>query len=296
MAESGKSHPDWVKVRYKQSCVIDDVESFLSQNKVNTVCSSALCPNRGQCFNDRAMTFLLLGSKCTRSCRFCSVDKKPGDPYTAFEKDAENVLLAVRKFNLRYVTLTSPTRDDLPDGGASVFAETISRLKQLEKPPKVEALIPDFLGNVDFLQKVLDSQPDVIAHNLETVPRLYYRTRVGADWERSISILKHSRNHGKAITKSAFIVGLGETDDELIEAMRKAFDAGCEVMIIGQYLRPTKSQMEVERYVTPDQFRMYEREGEKIGFKVIMAGPLYRSSYKAEEAFYKAKGMYDRNW
>lgn len=291
MAESGKSHPDWVKVRYKQSCVIDDVESFLSEHRVNTVCSSALCPNRGQCFNDQAMTFLLLGPRCTRLCRFCSVDKSPADPYTAFEKDAENVLLAVSKFNLRYVTLTSPTRDDLPDGGASVFAELISRLKQLENPPKVEALIPDLLGNMDYLQKVLDSKPDVIAHNLETVERLYYRTRVGSDWEKSISILKHSRNHGKAITKSAFIVGLGETDDELLDAMCVAFEAGCEIMIIGQYLRPTKSQMEVERYVTPDQFSMYERKGEKIGFQVVMAGPLYRSSYKAEEAFNKAIGL-----
>lgn len=291
MTESGKSHPDWVKVRYRQSCVIDDVESFLSEHHVNTVCSSALCPNRGQCFNDRAMTFLLLGPRCTRSCRFCSVDKSPCDPYTAFEKDTENVLLAVSKFSLRYVTLTSPTRDDLPDGGASVFAETIMRLKQLESPPKVEALIPDFLGNVNSIQKVLDSKPDVIAHNLETVKRLYYRTRVGADWKRSISILRHSRSHGKSITKSAFIVGLGETDDELLDAIHQAFDAGCEILIIGQYLRPTKFQIEVERYVTPDQFSQYERKGAKIGFKVIMAGPLFRSSYRAEEAFNKAIGL-----
>ena len=289
MTEISKSHPDWIKVRYRPSKIIDEVEAFLKQYDINTVCSSALCPNRGYCFNERAMTFLLLGPNCTRGCKFCSVDKNPNAPYSDFEKDAYAILKAVEKFNLKYITLTSPTRDDLPDGGAFVFADIIKSLKRLDKPPKVEALIPDFRGNKESLLKVSEASPDVIAHNLETVPRLYKWVRIGADWSRSLDVLQYIRNKGSAIVKSALMVGLGETYEEILDSMNRAYDCGCEIMVIGQYLRPSREQMEVDRYVTPDEFERYENDGRKIGFKVIMAGPLYRSSYKAEEAYMEAK-------
>lgn len=278
-------HPSWVKVRYRPSKVIDDVENFLSEYKVHTVCSSALCPNRGICFNEKAMTFLILGSRCTRLCSFCSVDKSEREPYAEFERDAQSIFKAVEKFNLRYITLTSPTRDDLPDGGASVYADLIRRLKNLKSPPLVEALIPDFNGNWDALNLVINSKPDVLAHNLETVPRLYSSVRKGADWDRSLEVLKITSRSGKTITKSAFIVGLGESLSELAVAMEEAKKVGCEIMVVGQYLRPTKMQMSVDRYVTPDEFKQIEETGRKIGFKVVLASPTYRSSFKAEDAY-----------
>ncbi len=278
-------HPSWVKVRYKPSRIIDEVENFLKEYKVHTVCSSALCPNRGLCFNEKAMTFLILGPRCTRHCTFCSVDKSKHEPYTEFERDTQAIFKAVEKFNLRYITLTSPTRDDLPDGGAFVYADLIKRLKSMHNPPLVEALIPDFVGNWNALNLVIDSRPDVLAHNLETVPRLYSVVRKGADWNRSLEVLRITSHSGKTITKSAFIVGLGETLSELSDALNEAREVGCEIMVVGQYLRPTKTQMPVDRYVTPDEFKLIEETGRKIGFKVMLAAPTYRSSFKAEEAY-----------
>ena len=280
------NHPEWVKVRYRQSDMIDDVERFLSTKKVNTVCSSALCPNRSECFNQRAMTFLILGPKCTRHCTFCSVDKSASAGYSDFEKDSDKILDAVKKFKLRYVTLTSPTRDDIPDGGASVYSDLILKLHNLENPPLVEVLVPDFDGNPKALETVLKANPEVLAHNLETVPRLYYGIRKGADWARSIKIIKRTAEYGKSIPKSAFMVGLGETLDELFTAMRSAHDSGCKIMVIGQYLRSTKQQSPVNKYYSPGEFALIEKEGKKIGFKVILSGPLYRSSYLAEQAYH----------
>ena len=296
MAESSNKnnkHPDWIKVRYKPSKIIDDVEEFLGQFNVHTVCSSALCPNRGVCFGSREMTFLLLGNNCTRSCKFCSVDKTPQEPYFEFERDTHVILKAIKKFDLDYVTLTSPTRDDLPDGGASVYADLITKLKNLDSPPGVEALIPDFKGDWDALNLVISSKPDVLAHNLETVKRLYIRARKGADYNRSLELIERSSMNNNVITKSALMVGLGETLDELFDTMNDARVAGCQIMVVGQYLRPTSSQLPVDRYVTPDEFEIIRQEGERIGFEVILAGPLYRSSYKAKKAFLAVKNSVD---
>jgi lipoic acid synthetase len=290
-----QKHPDWVKVRYKPSKLIDDVENFLSTYDVHTVCSSALCPNRGECFGSGEMTFLILGKNCTRQCSFCSVDKSKHDPYTDFERDSTAILEAVKRFNIEYVTLTSPTRDDLPDGGASVYADLVKKLKGIENPPGVEILIPDFKGNKDSLDHVIESKPDVLAHNLETIERLYIRARKGADYERSLEILRYASGSKKVITKSAFIVGLGETIDELFDAMLDARETGCEIMVIGQYLRPTANQMPVQRYYTPDEFRMIEDKGRQIDFRVTLAGPLYRSSYKAKEAYRIASGLKEKH-
>jgi len=282
--------PPWVKVRYKPSKELMEVESFLRERGVHTVCSSAICPNRMECFSKSAMTFLILGPYCTRNCRFCFVDKNAQKGYMDFKSDEEKILDAVKKFGLRHVTLTSPTRDDLQDGGAEVFASIITKLKNLDFPPTVEALIPDFGGNENALETVIKSRPDVLAHNLETIPRLYNRVRKGSDWERSLGVLRRSADAGKSVTKTAFIVGLGESNEELFEAMLAARSAGAEIVVIGQYLRPTVNQIPVERYVTPDEFRSIEEEGGKMGFKVSLAGPLYRSSYMAEEAYLKAVG------
>jgi len=282
--------PSWVKVRYKPSKELMEVEGFLKCKGVHTVCSSAICPNRMECFSKRTMTFLILGPYCTRSCRFCSVDKNSHKPYLEFESDEEKIVEAVEKFGLRHVTITSPTRDDLEDGGAGLYASIIKKLRELDSPPSIESLIPDFKGNSDAIDMVVESQPEVLAHNLETIPRLYNRVRIGADWERSMRVLRHSVDAGNSVTKTAFIAGLGETNEELIEAMRIARSAGVDVVVIGQYLRPTSNQMTVQRYVTLDEFGTLEEEGKKMGYKVSLAGPLYRSSYMAEKAYLTAIG------
>jgi lipoic acid synthetase len=286
MMESGKNKPEWVKVRYKPSKETLEIEKFLLDRHINTVCSSAVCPNRGECFHKQAMTFLILGPYCTRNCQFCSVEKSGSEKYMDFAKDEENILSTLERFNLRYVTITSPTRDDLPDGGASIYALIISKLKEHPLLPLVEVLIPDFGGDFDALDMVLEAKPDVIAHNLETIPRLYYRVRKGADWIRSLEILKRSSAKNRSVVKTAFIVGLGETMDEILDAMIAARQAGTDIVVIGQYLRPTSSQMPVERYVTPDEFKMLEEEGIRMGFKVALANTFYRSSYRAEEAYH----------
>jgi len=219
------------------------------------------------------------------------VDKSGPAGYSDFEKDAENIRTAVRKFKLRYVTLTSPTRDDIPDGGASVYSDIIQKLHTLDNPPMVEVLVPDFSGNRKAIDLVIRSNPEVLAHNLETVPRLYYRIRKGADWSRSLEIIKRTADGGNSVPKSAFIVGLGETLDELFSAMRSAHESGCEIMVVGQYLRSTKNQLPVVKYYSPDEFAAIEKEGREIGFKAMLSGPLYRSSYLAEQALKTARRM-----
>nr|WP_240951388.1 lipoyl synthase [Caldanaerobacter subterraneus] len=264
------------------------MEAFLKNMALNTVCQSANCPNMGECFARRTATFMIMGNICTRNCRFCAVEK--GHPQPLDEEEPGRVAEAARRLGLKHVVVTSVTRDDLPDGGASHFAKTIYELKKLPGVT-VEVLVPDFMGNEEAIRTVVEAKPDVINHNVETVPRLYSRVRPKADYIRSLNLLKKVKELDPLIlTKSGIMVGLGETEEEVIEVMKDLRDIDCDMMTIGQYLRPSHKHIEVAEYVTPEQFKRYEEIGYKLGFKHVASGPLVRSSYHADVGLSLARG------
>lgn len=279
--------PEWLKVRILSED-LNRMEAFLKNMALNTVCQSANCPNMGECFARRTATFMIMGNICTRNCRFCAVEK--GHPQPLDEEEPRRVAEAARRLGLRHVVVTSVTRDDLPDGGASHFAKTIYELKKLPGVT-VEVLVPDFMGNEEAIRTVVEAKPDVINHNVETVPRLYSRVRSKADYIRSLNLLKKVKELDPLIlTKSGIMVGLGETEEEVIEVMKDLRDIDCDMMTIGQYLRPSHKHIEVAEYVTPEQFKRYEEIGYKLGFKHVASGPLVRSSYHADVGLSLARG------
>ncbi|AAM24873.1 Lipoate synthase [Caldanaerobacter subterraneus subsp. tengcongensis MB4] len=279
--------PEWLKVRILSED-LNRMEAFLKNMALNTVCQSANCPNMGECFARRTATFMIMGNICTRNCRFCAVEK--GHPQPLDEEEPRRVAEAARRLGLRHVVVTSVTRDDLPDGGASHFAKTIYELKKLPGVT-VEVLVPDFMGNEEAIRTVVEAKPDVINHNVETVPRLYSRVRPKADYIRSLNLLKKVKELDPLIlTKSGIMVGLGETEEEVIEVMKDLRDIDCDMMTIGQYLRPSHKHIEVAEYVTPEQFKRYEEIGYKLGFKHVASGPLVRSSYHADVGLSLARG------
>ncbi|WP_031313951.1 lipoyl synthase [Caldanaerobacter subterraneus] len=279
--------PEWLKVRILSED-LNRMEAFLKNMALNTVCQSANCPNMGECFARRTATFMIMGNICTRNCRFCAVEK--GHPQPLDEEEPRRVAEAARRLGLRHVVVTSVTRDDLPDGGASHFAKTIYELKKLPGVT-VEVLVPDFMGNEEAIRTVVEAKPDVINHNVETVPRLYSRVRPKADYIRSLNLLKKVKELDPLIlTKSGIMVGLGETEEEVIEVMKDLRDIDCDMMTIGQYLRPFHKHIEVAEYVTPEQFKRYEEIGYKLGFKHVASGPLVRSSYHADVGLSLARG------
>ncbi|MGB9809038.1 MAG: lipoyl synthase, partial [Caldanaerobacter sp.] len=244
--------PEWLKVRILSED-LNRMEAFLKNMGLNTVCQSANCPNMGECFARRTATFMIMGNICTRNCRFCAVEK--GHPQPLDEEEPGRVAEAARRLGLKHVVVTSVTRDDLPDGGASHFAKTIYELKKLPGVT-VEVLVPDFMGNEEAIRTVVEAKPDVINHNVETVPRLYSRVRPKADYIRSLNLLKKVKELDPLIlTKSGIMVGLGETEEEVIEVMKDLRDIDCDMMTIGQYLRPSHKHIEVAEYVTPEQFK-----------------------------------------
>ncbi|MBE3579464.1 MAG: lipoyl synthase [Caldanaerobacter subterraneus] len=279
--------PEWLKVRILSED-LNRMEAFLKNMALNTVCQSANCPNMGECFARRTATFMIMGNICTRNCRFCAVGK--GHPQPLDEEEPRRVAEAARRLGLRHVVVTSVTRDDLPDGGASHFAKTIYELKKLPGVT-VEVLVPDFMGNEEAIRTVVEAKPDVINHNVETVPRLYSRVRPKADYIRSLNLLKKVKELDPLIlTKSGIMVGLGETEEEVVEVMKDLRDIDCDMMTIGQYLRPSHKHIEVAEYVTPEQFKRYEEMGYKLGFKHVASGPLVRSSYHADVGLSLARG------
>ncbi|NNG66034.1 lipoyl synthase [Caldanaerobacter subterraneus] len=279
--------PEWLKVRILSED-LNRMEAFLKNMALNTVCQSANCPNMGECFARRTATFMIMGNICTRNCRFCAVEK--GHPQPLDEEEPGRVAEAARRLGLKHVVVTSVTRDDLPDGGASHFAKTIYELKKLPGVT-VEVLVPDFMGNEEAIRTVVEAKPDVINHNVETVPRLYSRVRPKADYIRSLNLLKKVKELDPLIlTKSGIMVGLGETEEEVIEVMKDLRDIDCDMMTIGQYLRPSHKHIEVAEYVTPEQFKRYEEIGYKLGFKHVASGPLVRSSYHADVGLSLARG------
>ncbi len=279
MAEAVR-RPEWLKIRLPQGQTFREVKNIIRQNRLHTVCESARCPNRAECWARRTATFLILGDVCTRSCRFCAV--KTGRPSAPDRLEPFRVADAVKQLGLRHAVITSVNRDDLSDGGASIFAETVRQIRKKSPGCRVEVLIPDFKGDSAALDILLKARPDILNHNVETVPRLYRDVRPQAKYERSLWVLEESKRQG-LVTKSGLMVGLGETPGEILIVMRDLRAVGCDILTIGQYLQPTKAHLPVDRFVTPEEFARYKEEGLRMGFRFVESGPLVRSSYHADE-------------
>ncbi len=276
--------PDWLKkpLFFRNRYV--SVVSCLAKNRLHTVCAEAKCPNRDECFSAGTATFLIMGTICTRHCGFCGVQH--GKPFPLDSEEPAQVANAAKTLNLRHIVITSVTRDDLPDHGADHFAETVRQCRNCSPEATIELLIPDFRGNQDALDTVLAASPDILSHNIETVPRLYPAVRPQADYQRSLDLLAYAYNK-KIVTKSGFMVGLGETEKEVVDVLKSLYGAGCRIVTIGQYLQPSNSQVTVQHYFPPEQFERYEKTGRLMGFKHVFAGPFVRSSYRAHEAFHR---------
>ncbi len=284
----GIPKPEWLKVKAQSNANLSEVEELIKGLELNTVCDEAACPNRLECFGRRTATFMILGRNCTRNCRFCNVEKS--DPQAVDADEPIKVARAVETLNLKHVVVTSVTRDDLKDGGASHFAEVINEIRRRNNEVKIEVLIPDFKGNLEALNKVVNAKPDIIGHNVETIPRLYSEIRSMADYGRSLALLKNSKSADKNIfTKSSVMLGLGETEDEIISVFKDLRQVDCDFLTVGQYLAPSKLHYPVQEYIHPDQFERYKKIGYDLGFKFVASGPFVRSSYHADEALENRK-------
>lgn len=270
--------PPWMRVPLRTGPEYRNVAALVDQHKLNTVCQEAGCPNIFECWEDREATFLIGGQQCTRRCDFCQIDT--GKPAEFDRDEPRRVAESVAAMGLRYSTVTGVARDDLPDGGAWLYAETVRQIHSLCPDTGVELLIPDFSGRSAQLAEVFDSRPEVLAHNLETVPRIFRRVRPGFTYERSLAVISSAREHG-LITKSNLILGMGETRIEAERALADLHDAGCQLITITQYLRPSPRHHPVQRWVTPDEFAELADSARGIGFLGVMSGPLVRSSYRA---------------
>lgn len=273
--------PEWLRVRIDNTAEFKEITDLVAVKGLNTVCKDAKCPNISDCWSRRTATFMILGNVCTRSCTFCAV--QTGKPAPVDTEEPKRVAEAVQKLNLKYAVITSVNRDELPDGGASLFADTITEIRKILPSCKVEVLIPDFKGDHEALDIVLNAKPDVLNHNVETVKRLYKTIRPQARYERSLEVLSYAKEQGFT-TKTGFMVGLGETTEEIHEILQHIKDHQVDIVTIGQYLQPSRAHAQVVKYYTPDEFREFKSYGENIiGIGHIESGPLIRSSYHADE-------------
>ena len=275
--------PEWLRVKAPQWERVGNVKEILRDLSLNTVCEEASCPNIGECFNAGTATFLIMGPACTRACPYCDIDfeKKP-KPLDATESD--RLAQAVQRLKLNHVVITSVNRDDLPDGGASQFVRCIEAIRATSPQTTIEVLIPDLCGNWQALETILQAAPEVLNHNTETVPRLYRRTRPQGDYDRTLELLKKSRLINPGVyTKSGLMVGLGETDEEIRQVMVDLRSVDCDILTLGQYLQPSQKHLQVQNFVTPEQFDAWRIFGETIGFLQVVSSPLTRSSYHAEQ-------------
>ncbi|MBE9143622.1 lipoyl synthase [Planktothrix mougeotii] len=275
--------PDWLRVKAPQWERVGNVKGILRDLGLNTVCEEASCPNIGECFNAGTATFLIMGPACTRACPYCDIDfeKKP-QPLDSTEP--ERLAEAVRRMNLNHVVITSVNRDDLSDGGASQFVRCIEEVRAVSPQTTIEVLIPDLCGNWDALELILQAKPEVLNHNTETIKRLYRRVRPQGDYQRSLELLKRSRQLTPEVyTKSGIMVGLGETDAEVRETMQDLRTVDCDILTLGQYLQPSPKHLPLVEFIPPEQFKAWREFGESIGFLQVVASPLTRSSYHAEQ-------------
>lgn len=282
--ENFSRKPPWLKRRIALGPEIQDVLGIIKNNNIHTVCQEARCPNMGECYSKKTATFLILGDCCTRNCGFCAV--KHGVPEKPNTGEPALVAEAAKSMGLQYIVITSVTRDDLSDGGAAIYAKTIQEIRKTIPHASVEVLIPDFMGQEEALRKVADECPDVINHNMETVSRLYSSVRPGAEYQRSLQVLRRVRDLYPGIhTKSGIMLGLGEKTGEIRNTMKDLLNAGCQILTIGQYLQPSKNHLKVQRFVTPEEFECWEKAAMDLGFSGVTSGPFVRSSYHAGETY-----------
>lgn len=274
--------PDWIRVRTASSPRFNEIKAILRENRLHSVCEEASCPNIGECFSHGTATFMIMGDRCTRRCPFCDVGHGRPDPLDADEP--HHLAQSIAQMKLRYVVVTSVDRDDLRDGGAEHFSHCIREIRSQSPGTQIEVLVPDFRGRLDLALEILgQSLPDVMNHNLETVPRLYKQARPGSDYAHSLMLLKRFKAaHPQVSTKSGLMVGLGETDEEILEVMRDLRAHAVDMLTIGQYLQPTLHHLPVSRFVTPERFQEFQREALEMGFAHAACGPLVRSSYHAD--------------
>ncbi|MEU7891645.1 lipoyl synthase [Nonomuraea sp. NPDC049152] len=277
--------PPWIKTKLRTGPEYTELKSLVRREGLHTVCEEAGCPNIYECWEDREATFLIGGDQCTRRCDFCQIDT--GKPKEYDKDEPRRVAESVQQMGLKYATVTGVARDDLPDGGAWLYAETARQIHSLLPGCGVELLVPDFNGNQEQLEEVFSSKPEVFAHNIETVPRIFKRIRPAFRYERSLAVITKGREAG-LVTKSNLILGMGEERSEVTQAMRDLHEAGCDLLTITQYLRPTPRHHPVERWVKPEEFVELQAEAEAIGFAGVMSGPLVRSSYRAGRLYQQA--------
>ncbi len=277
--QKGRRLPDWLKMQRASGEKYSMVRRLVHDNNLHTICTSGNCPNIGECWNAGTATFMILGDICTRACKFCNT--KTGRPFPPDPEEPSRLAESIRKLGLKHCVITSVDRDDLPDGGAAFWAEMIKAVKKINPGTTIETLIPDLNGKPDNIQKIIDAGPDVISHNIETVERLTPLIRTKAKYTRSIGVIKYISQHRKT-AKSGFMLGLGETEQEIFKTMNDLLAAGCSILTIGQYLKPSPSHMEVAEYITPGRFEKYRQIAMGKGFSVVESSPLVRSSFHSE--------------
>lgn len=281
--------PEWLKVSFPAGENYRRIDRYHRQEGLHSVCRSAACPNQGECWNRGTATFMILGNQCTRTCAFCNVTH--AHPVAPDPDEPARVATAIAELKLNHAVITSVTRDDLDDCGAAQFAALVREIKHRAPVCRIELLIPDLAGNLNALELILQTQPDILGHNLETIPRLYPEVRPEADYHRSLNVLSNVRQLApKIITKSGLMLGMGETENEVHQVMTDLRARDCQLLTLGQYLAPTKSHFPVARYLEPAEFTSYAEYGRALGFDHVEAGPLVRSSYHAEEQFHARKG------
>jgi len=278
--------PQWFRQDIPDTITLERTR-IVSEFNIHTVCQEAKCPNLGYCFKNSRLTFIILGDTCTRNCRFCAVNKTNGEYSLGLDSDEPyRISQIVKRLSIKYVVITSVSRDDLCDGGAAQFAKTIELIRDLNKNIKIEVLIPDFQGRISSLRTVLDAEPDLVAHNIETISRLYKDLRPAANYQGSLDILKKIKElKPSLISKSSLMLGLGETEEEVKQTLEDLRKSKCDILTLGQYLAPSKEHYPVKEFIDMEQFERYREIGLSLGFKAVLSGPLVRSSYRAEEVY-----------
>ncbi len=276
-----KRKPKWLRVKLPTGQNYKKVRGLVSKHSLHTICESGNCPNMGECWGEGTATFMILGNICTRSCGFCAV--ATGKPLAVDWSEPEKVARSVKLMEVKHAVITSVDRDDLKDGGSIIWADTIKAIRRVSPQTTLETLIPDFRGNKEHIQRIIDEAPDVVSHNIETVERLSREVRIQARYERSLEVLDTLKKGGLRRTKTGMMLGLGETEDEVIQSMKDLASVNVDILTLGQYLQPTQKHLPVQEFVTPEQFAKYKEIGLELGFKYIESGPLVRSSYKAEK-------------
>ena len=273
--------PKWLRVKLPTGKKYTELRGLVDKYDLHTICTSGSCPNMGECWSEGTATFMILGNICTRSCGFCGV--KTGRPETVDWEEPEKVARSIKIMGIKHAVITSVDRDDLKDMGTIIWGETVKAIRRMNPETTLETLIPDFQGREDFLDRIVDVNPEVVSHNMETVKRLTREVRIQAKYERSLGVLKYLKEQGIQRTKTGIMLGLGETESEVIQTLEDLREAKLDIVTIGQYLQPSKRHLPVKQFITPDQFKKYETIGLEIGFRHVESGALVRSSYKAQK-------------